>query len=220
MSKIYVCIPTLNQYTRLDAFLSSIELGSLKPDKYIIIDNGGKYHSELFHDKKDVIRPGYNMGCAASWNYFLKKYPDDICIIANDDLEFYNDTLEKLVKAYNDSKNDEEIGLIFPDHGAHSIFSCFMISKSCIEKVGYFDENFYPAYFEDNDYVRRFDMQKMKVFSAENCAYIHHKSSTLSAYTPEESRNHSRTFNQNGEYYCKKWGGPPHKETYMTPFNS
>lgn len=219
MNKVYVCIPTLNQYERLDKLIMSIENGTMKPEKYIIINNGIGKVSALYTDKKEIIIPGYNMGCSASWNYFLKTYPDDICLIVNDDLEFYPDTLEKIINTYNQKKEDKDIGLFFPDHGAHSIFSCFIVSKSCVERVGYFDEEFYPAYYEDNDYVRRFDMQKMKVCSAENCGYIHHKSSTISAYTAEQHRNHSQTFNKNADYYARKWGGPPHHETFMTPFN-
>ena len=34
-------------------------------------------------------------------------------------------------------------------------FNLFSVPRATAEKVGYFDENFYPAYFEDNDYVYR-----------------------------------------------------------------
>jgi hypothetical protein len=34
-------------------------------------------------------------------------------------------------------------------------WSIFAINRACVDNVGFFDENFFPAYFEDNDYHYR-----------------------------------------------------------------
>jgi len=35
------------------------------------------------------------------------------------------------------------------------LWSCFLLSRECMQVFGPFDEDFYPAYYEDNDYARR-----------------------------------------------------------------
>ena len=74
-----------------------------------------------------------------------------------------------------------------------------------------FDENFYPAYFEDNDFYYRITslypnryLGKIPEFTP----YICRNSMTLAL----EPRLNIR-FKLNEEYYVQKWGGAPGKET-------
>lgn len=92
-----------------------------------------------------------------------------------------------------------------------------LLKPSIIAKVGLMDENFYPGYFEDNDYRYR---QRL---SGAFLDYFplpskHFTSSTLKSSHTFQKKNHM-TFQRNLEYYVQKWGGTPGDEQYTTPFN-
>jgi hypothetical protein len=79
------------------------------------------------------------------------------------------------------------------------LFSCFMITPRYVELVGTFDENFDPAWFEDNDAERRrcllgYDMLKFQV------PYIHRGSLSTKKLTRVLNSNISQ------QYYTRKWG--------------
>lgn len=221
--KIYLCIPTLNQYHLLNLCMDSAEKGSLVPDKYIIIDNGLSYNTlQSYEDKKIVIKPKYNLGCARSWNYFIKNYSDNdnnILIIVNDDVEFYSDSIEKLINAYYENIDNKEIGIIAPEGQADNLYSCFILNQGIFQEIGEFDETFYPAYYEDSDYDYRMRLKNKKVLFVKNCTYMHHHSATLKAYTEQQIQNHHQTFTANKNYFISKWGGDIGQEKFNKPFN-
>jgi GT2 family glycosyltransferase len=108
-----------------------------------------------------------------------------------------------------------------PDTEApHPNFSCFMINRECVEKVGMFDEGFFPAYFEDNDFHYR-----LKLAGGNDCAianttavFIHYGSRTQNQnagapIVPGEM------FQKNRGYFITKWGGEPTREKFTHPFN-
>ena len=94
----------------------------------------------------------------------------------------------------------------------------FQLTPAVIEKVGFFDENFYPAYFDDNDYrwrtkTAKADLDKYPV------KYEHDTSSTIK-YSAHYKKCNQKTFQKAGRYYITKWGGGPGEEKYDSPFNS
>ncbi len=99
--------------------------------------------------------------------------------------------------------NDEMCGIVITPH--------------LLNTVGYLDENFYPGYFEDNDYRYRQKLAgvTMSSFPLEN---THITSSTLHSCKTFEERNQI-TFAKNFNYYVDKWGGFPDRELYQTPFD-
>ena len=99
--------------------------------------------------------------------------------------------------------NDEMCGLV--------------LTSLLLDRVGYFDENFFPGYFEDNDYRYRIKLTNTKITSIP-LTNEHQTSSTLRSSTLFQQKNNF-TFQENYNYYIKKWGGPPNEETYVTPFN-
>jgi GT2 family glycosyltransferase len=42
-----------------------------------------------------------------------------------------------------------------------------------VEEIGYYDENFYPAYFEDNDYAIRVHYSNYEARHLDNTPLIH-----------------------------------------------
>lgn len=206
-------IPTLNRYDLLDQLIASAERGSLVPDRYVIIDNGGGYANPS--EKVSVIQPGTNLGVANSWNELIN-LTSDIRLICNDDLEFYPTTLEALVDAYQDDR------VMYPHSaGLLNAFSCFTLPGQVVGKVGWFDPNISPfyAYFEDNDYAYRMLLLGVPLQPVYNCNLIHRGSQTVKNYTPEQLEDHHRRFRLAEENYIKKWGGKPHHEIYLRPYN-
>jgi GT2 family glycosyltransferase len=209
---ITICVPTLNNFSGLNSMIESIEQGDIVPDKYLVVDNSsGKYVKN--NSKVDVYVPEKNIGVAASWNYCIKN-TTEMRFILNDDLLFYKDTLSKMI----DFIKADSTGIMWcPIHNAGNAFSCFAISDKCIEEIGYFDENFYPAYYEDCDYARRLLLKGREITSITDCAYIHKGSQTLARFTDEEMDDHYKTFVANRDYYALKWGGLPLEETNLFP---
>ena len=96
------------------------------------------------------------------------------------------------------------------------LFSCVMITPATIEKVGWFDENFDPAWHEDNDYHLRicylgYDVVKFQI------PYIHRGSTS----TKKQTRPLNSMKGQ--EYYVRKWGSynrnAEEGELFKTPYN-
>ena len=108
-------------------------------------------------------------------------------------------------------------------------FSCFMLIKETVDILeveegkhepfpGFFDEHYFPAYFEDNDYHWRMKQRKLKALKTNLAMYFHYGSRTIEA--DEKVKAQSNTgYTINREYYIKKWGGRPGSETFATPFN-
>jgi len=215
---ITLCTPTLNRYDLVHKLILSAEAGSLVPTRYAIIDNGGSLELNLpqsVMDKVHLYRPDHNLGVAASWNYFLKTY-DDYIIISNDDIEVGRDAILHMVDAAE--ANPE--GLFFCiDSAGINAWSFFLERKKSLEIIGEYDENFWPAYYEDNDRHRRYMLAGYDVQKASDIEFYHYGSATLKAYSSEQEHKHHEYFRRNMQYYCDKWGGEPGNEVYQTAFN-
>ncbi len=217
------CIPTLNSFDTCGKSIDAVMRGTLKPDKIYVLDNSGtgagrEYLRDYLHTYKNLeVHPAqHNHGVAASWNWFMHlndKLGGD-CIIANDDIEVHSSTLERIV-----ARSHEQFDQIFFAGSGESgnAFSLFMLTQLGHKLVGPFDERFYPAYFEDNDYDRRMRMHGYSIVTVENATYDHVGSSTMAHYTPEQLAEHHKAFRKNQAYYAFKWGGPVGQETRTEP---
>jgi GT2 family glycosyltransferase len=91
----------------------------------------------------------------------------------------------------------------------------FILSLDAYLKVGAFDEKFFPAYYEDNDYFRRMLLSDVPmVFNAMLNPAIYRNSMTIA-----KDQTLNNNFENNKRYYISKWGGEPTQETFGTPFN-
>lgn len=206
---VNLCIPVLNRYDLLYNEIMSAEAGTLVPDNYFIYDNGlnlalDKYPLKI-QFKMSVYYPTRNMGVAKAWNWFLNRVNEER-IIANDDIEFLPDTIEKLVNAKGD--------FVFSDKIADlNMFSMFLIRDSCVRKIGLFDESISPfyGYFEDNDYYHRMELGKVEL-NGVDCSAIHLGSQTIKVFNTDEMNLHHKRFELARHNYINKWGGMPGKE--------
>ena len=194
----HVCVPTLKRYDLLKNLVAS-----LPSDVTLhVIDNGqnaGRLRAALDFRIADVFTPRAPMGVAESWNWFIENVPEER-VIANDDVTFAPDSLEKLIASDAD--------LIW---AAGCGFSCFVLRDSCVKKVGLFDETISPGYgyYEDEDYMQRIDGKGTRqplIRAAEvDCGVVHLKSQTLAERTPAEMQEHHHKFWTAQTNYIKKW---------------
>lgn len=238
--KVRYCIPTLNQLDWvLENHLPSLD-GSLIDSVHLHIS--GLDSSESYKAKatrlasnpellgytlidKGTMKPGSlmristsqnNYGVARTWNVFANmSFKDgmDYVLIANDDIILYNTTLRRLLL---EAKNNPEGITAFT---GDNTFSFFVLSKQAWQTIGEFDEQFYPAYFEDQDYKYRSKLKGVPLVQIPSPAYYHLGSKTINSLSPEGLENHHNQFRRNEAYYVSKWGGMPSEERYLSPFN-
>ena len=176
-----------------------------------------------------IIIPNYinNLGVAASWNkgiLLAAAKNCDVAIVANDDVVFNPGTIKEMAESL---RNSDGI-LLSPNHNGEmenvgmidgANFFCFAVKpKEFIETVGHFDENIYPAYFEDNDMHYRINLANSKSYIHTGIPVNHEGSATQNADENNPVVPSAR-FEAIRSYYIRKWGGEPGKEKYVTPWN-
>ena len=104
------------------------------------------------HPDWRVISYG-RIGVAAAWNKAPQIWPEEHAwLIVNDDEEFQPGCLEKLCKAAD--AHAHEAPIIYVNE--HDAFDVFVWTRLGVNTYGTFDENFFPAYFEDWEMRCRF----------------------------------------------------------------
>lgn len=116
-----------------------------------------------------------------------------------------------LISSYPSDGGNEVINLTFEKKIGDSHNLC-LFSRKLFDTLGYIDVNFFPAYFEDNDYGRRAILSgKLKMVRLEYAHYFHFWSRTI--YEENMKVTNDRLFPMNKAYYIWKWGGEPGEET-------
>jgi len=161
-----------------------------------------------------------NMGCPSSWNYHIKHYPKEKYWIQSSDDVMFQST--ELLNLYN--LMEEGYDGVFAERCNYVLFG---LSRNMIKTIGFFDENFHPACFEDNDYRDRINVflggsigsdrhirsensiLKVTEFSAN---FIHNGSQagyggggTGVNFTPELLESWNVCYANNQRYYNQKW---------------
>lgn len=207
-------VPVLNRYDLLDNLLVSLNYSSVLPHEAMVIDNGvGRNWFKGFLEYDfHVISPKRNLGVASSWNLALHA-SKDLLIISNDDVVIGKDTIKNLLE----HAESFPTCYLFTTGGIG--FSLFLIRRKALFEVGSFDENLWPAYFEDGDYAYRLKLLGHPHIDVPNGGAIHHGSSTNKMKSAADIELHHRQFRANQDYYIAKWGGGPHHEKFLSPFN-
>jgi hypothetical protein len=171
-----------------------------------LVDNSPNSDAKEFEGKgATILYYPENIGVAKSWNTGLKAGCDWTFFVSVN-VAFPNGFSEVLAEL--NKANDY---YLLTDVAWH----CNAISKKCVEKIGLFDENFYPAYYEDTDYYYRMRMANFDIGEKQVVNSI-----------PAETMRQANSldgglklnFVQLAEYYKEKWGGFPGHETFTTPW--
>lgn len=196
-------VPVLNRGDLAERMLGSVDLG-VAETLVILNGNADETRSHLKGHQVTFIDPGFNLGVAASWNFVVRARPAaPWWLIVNADIQFGAGDLECLADAMQ--KPGPRVACLYE-------FGAFGINAETVDTVGWFDENFHPIYFEDNDYRRRCHLAGVPVVNLISRTRHDNSATIASGY----ARHNDRTFPRNGDYYAAKWGGPPGQETRTT----
>lgn len=119
-----------------------------------------------------------NPGSAAGFNFGLRNMMLNAncpwVLVVNSDIAFYPGVLKRISKhAYNSIESVEKFGLGFTSLCCGGEWSALVFTRSLISSVGYFDENFYPAYYEDDDFAIRTHHAGFKALKFHNTSMLH-----------------------------------------------
>lgn len=168
---------------------------------------GSKYIKEI-----KVVHNVTNVGFSGSVNQIIRQNTDcPYWCILSVDWHPAPGQLKKLAKRLK----DPFIGILCDE--TENGYSSMVFTPELLYEVGYLDENFFPAYYEDNDHRYRMKLAGLE-WEYLPLKYEHRVSSTLKNSAENRKRN-QETFAENCRYYIEKWGGTPTQEKYTTPFD-
>jgi len=191
------------------------------------------------NELKIYVQPQYRyqVPLSQAWNNGIKQAITDGCdyiIVANDDTLFAPHSIDEWVDRMSQEPEnvvltapldvkktfDDPFEIVFSDSDTsyefeeNELFSMFMVRKDFWERCGWFDENFDPCWWEDNDMHYRITLLGFSI-TKYTVPYIHLGSiSTKKMNLPINSL-------KSQEYYRKKWGSNNRTliEAYKTPYN-
>lgn len=199
-----ICMPVYKVNDRTKKCIDSIK----DYDHLLIIDNSGNKECKYFEKYGCQIEyQKENIGVGRAWNIGLKKNHEWTFVVSSS--MFFPKGFKEISK-----KLKKYPGLMFR---TTSVWHCNAINKKLIEKIGYFDENFYPGYFEDCDWDHRCSLAKINEYG----------NIPINAYCQEDGGATKDGCQVNieplHEYFKQKWGGNRTREgwgEYSYPFNN
>lgn len=184
---------TLSRFDLADRLLASIDY---PVEHLVVVNNSGR--RSWTPKKPDLVQNlwhievPFGLGLVGAWNLIVKSTPHSpFWVLVNDDAWFAEGALATIA----DQVDTQALNFldIVPE------WSAVVFGEGMVEKVGLYDERFYPLYFDDNDLHRRVVAAgvPVKVIPAK----VHHEnSSTLkSGYEHKNSvsfLNNQRLFEQ------------------------
>lgn len=229
-TNILIAIPSYNNVEGRNRLISQFEAG---------------YRGDNCPSVISIINIGNKLSLSGMWNMAIlmaKARKIRWVVLVNDDV-YFEDPLKSLISiqemveamvydidyhkfnlpsTYDENKPVAVVSALEEGRGDDTAGlngSFFAFDVSIIDTVGYFDENFYPAYYEDNDFQRRLDLAYLQCVVYKGCRFKHQGSSTLHLMSDLERTFANDLFIKNGQYYVEKWGGYPGEEKYIYPFN-
>lgn len=170
----------------LGSVLSSVDR---KKTQIIVCDNGSTFRYDWDKHCDVYIRFNENMGISRGWNAILKNAKAKRITILGDDVIVSKGFLEGL-----------RAGIEMPNAGVSNVYvehlpqgkgivedykwysgACFMLTDETIEKVGYFDEQIFPANTEDWDYWIRVYQKGLKLYKNFHVSVQHKEGQTVHA---------------------------------------
>lgn len=198
-----ICIPVYRTSERTRKCINSI--GDY--DNVLLIDNSGNMECKEFeHLGLEISYQEQNIGVPRAWNIGLRKNHEWTFIVSSS--MFFPNGFKKIAEMLDGYPGD----MFRTTH----VWHCNAVNKRLVEKIGYFDENFYPGYFEDCDWDHRAGLAKIN-------EYGNIPIDALCQVDGGASKDGCQ-INIDGvhQYFKEKWGGERTREgwgEYTHPFN-
>ena len=99
----------------------------------------------------------------------------------------------------------------------HPDFSCFLIRPEVVERVGYFNEDYWPAFVEDCEYHVRMHRAGIEAVCID-VPFLHHGSATIKNASQAERNIIARGAAANRERFRREYGCLPGTPEYQELF--
>lgn len=200
--------------------------------EWFIIDNGSTDGTEEWvmslGDNVTYIKSPTNVGVARAWNVGISQAFSSGCdpvLVINNDLIFDPETVDNLMSWYGINQQGRaevvsvtNVGTTIEELQAYEKkaeaigcpnFIGFVINHRTIKRVGWFDEGYKIAYFEDDDYKHRLQKEGVIGLTVLDAPVAH-----LGSRTSREGhlQNHEEQFTLNRVRFMEKWGYAPEIE--------
>jgi GT2 family glycosyltransferase len=198
----------------------------------IVVDNSlnFEFKKEIEEQYKnvEVIIPRKNLGFAAGMNLGIKSSKTNYVFINSPDVIISNNSIEKLVDKISLIDNFALLGPTYLDESVNKnyhelknsnsyknlnlkevkwIDNNFIINKSEINKIGFFDEDFF-MYYENFDLCHRILENKKKMYVCSDIKFIHQgTNSTDQKFTTEVQLSKSWHYSWSKYFFFKKHYG-------------
>ena len=203
--------PILNKVGHMQTMLDSFDHDV---DRLFIVDNGGvvrpPHVSGFRANNVHIADPGFNMGVAGSWNFIIKaNIQADWWLLGCNDMVLSPGAVAAVVEDMEAHHLKPHMARVVMDNesswGNH--FGLFALNPQAIDMLGWFDENIYPIYFEDNDYMQRMERARERGFTDTLIpSKTQHGGNASWNDVPHNAIGNKRTWGINGPYYDAKWG--------------
>lgn len=210
-------VPTLSlDVSLLDRLANSVD----RPVKFKVAFNNGncgalegfsERHPDWIVKESDVG----NLGVAGSWNKCATMFPDEKSwLIMNDDAYFLPGYLEKICRHADNNLDAPMIHL-----NSSNAYYCFVATAKGREQFGTFDENLWPAYYEDCDMRVRHRLAGVTSYpyALEGLPPLPHGKPRTGGMNYNALLQGCGLFNR--AYWLRKWGSFDfEKATYQNPY--
>ncbi|HXO21402.1 MAG TPA: glycosyltransferase [Thermoanaerobaculia bacterium] len=217
---LFLGIPVLNRLDLLDRCLGSVDLRG----EIVVVNNNTvdpAFAADLAplaaRHGAEVLDQERNLGVAGSWNLILKTGVErghEVVFLGSNDTFLYPGSLASVLER---EKGPDE--MVWHIHA----WNFFALHARAVERVGWFDENFYPAYKEDQDYTYRCDrlagVRRVQAHHTPGVGADHLESQTIRSDALYAARNFHTHSLWNTRYYWQKWGGDFGAERFLHPFD-
>lgn len=222
MDVAFITSAYITNKIQLNLALKAIE--SANTFKICVINHVYEHNAYLALQKaNDIVFKNDKNIQARAWNKGIKraiKEGYDRFLVGSHDILLSNNYIDELQKidagvcagvAINNllgfklyRSSEEEVEIQNHDQS----FAAFMIDKETIEKVGWFDEQFTPNYFEDDDYLIRLKKAGIKTARTAKTHFYHYAQAVIKT-DQKEAEKYSKYLIINRQKYIAKWGGIP-----------
>lgn len=218
MIPVLIC-PVINRFDLLERLLRSIDYPVLTT---VIVDNsctGYTVPDDINTPLGDIkyMRPISGLGYGGAINQGIMQTAwSPWWMWSSNDVEFHPGHLETVAKRMDEATDARIIT---------GGFTWAAVNQKLIDTVGLVDEwNFFPIYFDDNDYHWRVTCAGAEWIEDWATGSNHGEgkftgSMVINSDENIKIKNHN-SFRQNEAAYLRKWGGMPGKEVFKTPFDS
>lgn len=226
---VAVCNPDASLWRR---FVESLSRFLPEDSEVLIYDNGSDRKSNFQFNISKPIPVGYklddnNIGFGEAHNHNLRQAKGDYFLVLNDDVEFREPFIEKMMDVLEKNKDVMQVGMrrdtsnVLNPMGQGAMdeakrlkgefdyieASCMMMRAIDAIRFGLFDARSFPfAYYEDADLSLRIRKAGYRIETVD-CDWIHYRESTSKRLIEEGEVDVAGYKALNWEAFRRKWGG-------------